>query len=64
MEIALAYKRKKMEEETMQRDEDKLKAKKLAKMINSQGKKPSHDQKMSPVLVSRNFVSVGENGGY
>lgn len=50
MDIALAYKKKKMDEETMLRDEDRIKAKKVAKMINSQDNKSS--KRMSPLPAS------------
>ena len=55
IDIALAYKKKKLEEEGMLRDEDKIKAKKVAKMINSQDSKSSNSsssKRMSPLLSS------------
>lgn len=53
MEIAEAYKRKKMEEEKLLRDEEKQKAKKMAKMLNSQdSNRKSASRKLSPIVVS------------
>lgn len=51
IDIALAYKKKKLEEEGMLREEDKIKAKKVAKMIN-QDSKSSSSKRMSPLAMS------------
>lgn len=52
IDIALAYKKKKLEEEGMLREEDKIKAKKVAKMINQDSKSSSSSKRMSPLAMS------------
>ena len=52
MEIAEAYRRKKIEEEKLLRDEEKQKAKKMARMLNSQDNRKTASRKLSPIIVS------------
>ena len=58
LEIAEAYKKKKIVEDKLLREEEKQKTKKLTKMLNSQDHKKMSSRRLSPLPVSGNLYDL------